>query len=66
MRAMKADSAMTYEHIRERVSKLRVGGWFPIETEQDRARALLVARVLGKRVTTRAKKGGGFTVVALP
>jgi len=49
----------------ERVRNLRKGQFFHVDTKQERAHALNSARFLGKLITTRSCKEGGFTVYAI-
>jgi hypothetical protein len=50
----------------DRIKVLKVGRSFNVKTESERTQALNVANILGRRIITRARKRGGFTVTRLP
>ena len=58
---------MTLEDMRKTIRSLRIGRSFIVGTEGERQTALNMARHLGKRITTRMRKGklGGFQIIAL-
>jgi hypothetical protein len=50
----------------DRIKSLRIGKSFSVITESERVQALNVAKALGRRIVTKARKRGGFTVTRLP
>jgi hypothetical protein len=50
----------------DRVKLLRIGQSFHVKTESERTQVLNIANIVGKRISTRARKRGGFTVTRLP
>ena len=50
----------------DRIKTLRIGRSFRVTSESERTQVLNAAKVLGRKVTTRASKRGGFTVTRLP
>lgn len=49
-----------------RIKSLRIGRSFAVKSESERTQVLNIAKILGLRIITRARKRGGFTVTRLP
>jgi hypothetical protein len=50
----------------DRIKSLRIGKSFSVVTESERVQVLNAAKALGRRIVTKARKRGGFTVTRLP
>ena len=50
----------------DEIKALRIGQSFNILTESQRVQVLNIAKILGLRIVTKARKVGGFTVTRLP
>ncbi len=58
-------ASFTMDEITERLKSLRPGKEFQVRSATERQYALRAALELGKRVVTRARKSGGFTITVL-
>ena len=67
IRTNKTTSAtVTFQDVADRVRNLRIGQSFNVTTDRERRDAPVAGQVLGKRLATRYRKTGGYTVTALP